>query len=243
MGRKNGGMVLRAGMRLVRVTRCLLWLILAGLGLFVVSSVLSGVMKAGDVSRYFALQGRIGMLNFLMGGSYLLFGLGICDGLLYYTGLFLVGLGQLVLNTCPAEEPLAEETEIPEEEVLPVECPEETLVEEVPAEAEEETEEDWQAILARDDALMPGVKTAEELVEELPPPGKSGRLVSPALMNILRYALGTEEDKQLEKALYNGLTRLTKDHEKNLIGHILHAPDGDIRAAADAVYKALSQKK
>ena len=36
MGRKNGGMVLRAGMRLVRVTRCLLWLILAGLGLFVV---------------------------------------------------------------------------------------------------------------------------------------------------------------------------------------------------------------
>lgn len=246
MGYKNGGLVLRTGKCLVQFTRWLLWMILAGAGLFVISSILVAALDLRNFSQYLKLAGGIGMMNFLLGGSYLLLILGVCDGILYFLGIHFVGLGQLVLNTCQARQVPSETEEEPVLEELPS-APETPVEEEIPKETEEEIpedeEENWRAILERDDALMPGVKTAAELVEELPPPGKSGRWVSPAFLNILRYALSNESDKQVAQALYNGLNRLTKAHERNLIGHILHAPDGNIREAADQVYHAICQKK
>lgn len=132
----------------------------------------------------------------------------------------------------PAQEETAEE---PQTEEVPEDTPE-----------EEEEEPDWHALLEQDDALIPGVKTPEEMVEQLPPPGKSGRRVSPALMNILRNALNTQSDEDGERKLIvtlrNGNGYLTKPHEKEILGYLLHTPDGDIRAATERIYDALNKK-
>lgn len=232
MDRKNGEQVLKTGKLLVRFTRWFLWLIPAAVGLIFLCVVGLLGFGGGNIVAYLKLRGTIGMVNFLLAGSYLVLVLGVCDWLLYFAGIHFVGLGQLVLNTCRAAEEPVEEA--PEEEAVP---------EETPEEPEEEPEEDWHALLEQDDAVIPAVKTPEQMVEELPPPGKSGRLVSPALMNILRYSLGLEEDTQMTASLKNGITRLTKPHEKELLGCVLHIPDGDVRTAADRLYKALSQKK
>lgn len=232
MDRKNGEQVLKTGKLLVRFTRWFLWLIPAAVGLIFLCVVGLLGFGSGNIVAYLKLRGAIGMVNFLLAGSYLVLVLGVCDWLLYFAGIHFIGLGQLVLNTCQPVEETVEEA--PEEEAVP---------EETPEEPEEEPEEDWHALLEQDDAVIPAVKTPEQMVEELPPPGKSGRLVSPALMNILRYSLGLEEDTQMTASLKNGITRLTKPHEKELLGCVLHIPDGDVRTAADRLYKALSQKK
>ncbi len=240
MGWENGKQILKTGKSIVRFTKWFLWLIPAAVGVFLACMAGSLALSAENTADYLRLSGSIGMVNFLLLGSYLVFALGICNLLLYFAGLHFLGLGQLVLNTCaPREERPAEA-----EEVTP-EAPEEVPGEEAPGEeapqAEEET--DWRALLEQDDAVIPAVKTPEQLVQELPPPGKSGRLVSPALMNILRYSLGLEDDSALRSSLKNGTTRLTKPHEKELLGSLLHTPDGDVRTATDRLYKALSEKK
>lgn len=232
---ENGKKVLRTGARLVRYTKWLLWLIPAAVGLFLLCMIGVAALSVEHLAVYVKLGGPIGMVNFLLLGSYAVFALGVCDLLLYFVGIHFMGLGQLVLNTCPPREELPQE---PEEE------PEEK--EEVPEEPqreEPEEETDWHALLEQDDAVIPAIKTPEQLVQELPPPGKSGRLVSPALMNILRYALGLDEDGAMKASLKNGITRLTKTHEKELLGFVLHTPDGDVRTATDRLYKALSQRK
>ena len=241
MDRKNGEQVLKTGKLLVRFTRWFLWLIPAAVGLvFLCVAGLIG-FRSGNIVAYLKLKGAIGMVNFLLAGGYLVFALGVCDWVLYFTGIHLVGLGQLVLNTCPPAEEQPEEEAPSEEATQTEELPEEAPEVEQPPEEEEEP--DWHALLAQDDTVIPEVKTPEQMVEQLPPPGKSGRIVSPALMNILRYALGLEEDAQMTASLKNGITRLTKPHEKELLGYVLHIPDGDVRSAADRLYKALSQKR
>lgn len=237
MDRKNGEKVLKTGTRLVRYTKWLLWLIPASVGLFLLCMVGVAVLSVENLVAYIKLGGPIGMVNFLLLGSYLVFILGVCDLLLYFVGIHFMGLGQLVLNTCA---PLQECPEEAEEEAPQTEIPEEPQ-EESDRESQEET--DWQALLEQDISAVPEVKTPEQLVEELPPPGKSGRLVSPALMNILRYSLGLEEEAAMKASLKNGITRLTKPREKELLGCVLHTPDGDVRQATDRLYKALSQKK
>lgn len=237
MERKNGEKVLKTGARLVRYTKWLLWLIPASVGLFLLCMVGVAALSVENLVAYIMLGGPIGMVNFLLLGSYLVFILGVCDLLLYFVGIHFMGLGQLVLNTCP---PLQECPEEAETEAPQTEIPEETR-EEAPGGDKEEA--DWQALLEQDISAVPEVKTPEQLVEELPPPGKSGRLVSPALMNILRYSLGLEEDAAMKASLKNGITRLTKPREKELLGCVLHTPDGDVRQATDRLYKALSQKK
>ena len=235
---ENGKKVLRTGARLVRYAKWFLWLIPAAVGLFLLCMVGVAALSVEYLVAYVKLGGPIGMVNFLLLGSYLAFALGACDLLLYFVGIHFVGLGQLVLNTCPPREELPQEPEEPEEE--------EEVPEEVPEEPQgdaPEEETDWHALLEQDDAVIPAVKTPEQLVQELPPPGKSGRLVSPALMNILRYSLGLEEEVAMKASLKNGITRLTKTHEKELLGFVLHTPDGDVRTATDRLYKALSQKK
>ena len=249
MDRKIGEEVRRLGSRLVRYTKWLLWLIPAAVGLFLLCCIGIAVFGIHALPEYLRLSGPIGMVNFLLCGSYLALGLGLCDLLLYFAGMHFLCLGQLVLNTgCDPEVILPDKEEVPAEEQPPAEeapmeepAPQPEEAEE--AETAEEEEEDWNALLARDDAVVPAVKTPEQLVAELPPPGKSGRLVSPALMNILRYSLGQEDDGQLAKNLKHGMSRLTKAHEKALLGHILYTPDGDVRAAAAALYKALNEKK
>ena len=236
MDRENGKKVLTTGKRIVRFTKWFLWLIPAAVGLFVLCMVGVAALSVENFVTYVKLGGPIGMVNFLLLGSYLAFALGVCDLLLYFVGIHFMGLGQLVLNTCaPVGEPPQEQEEEPE--VVIPEVPEEPEAEE----SEEET--DWHALLEQDDAVIPAVKTPEQLVEELPPPGKSGRLVSPALMNILRYSLGLEDDAAMTASLRNGISRLTKPQEKELLGFVLHIPDGDVRTATDRLYKALSQKK
>ena len=233
---ENGKKVLRTGARLVRYTKWFLWLIPAAVGLFLLCMVGVVTLSLENLVAYLGLGGPIGMVNFLLLGSYLAFALGVCDLLLYFVGIHFMGLGQLVLNTCAPPEELPQEPEEAQEEAAE-EVPEE------PEAKEPEEETDWHALLEQDDAVIPAVKTPEQLVEELPPPGKSGRLVSPALMNILRYSLGLEEDGAMKASLKNGITRLTKTHEKELLGFVLHTPDGDVRTATDRLYKALSQKK
>ena len=236
MDRKVGEEVRRLGASLVRFTQWLLWLIPVGIGLFLLCGIGIAIFGIQELVSYVQLRGPIGMVNFLLGGSYLLFALGVCDLLLYFAGMHFLGLGQLVLNTAcdPVEEIPAKE----EEEAEPSQ--EETPTEEIP---QEEEETDWHALLEQDEALIPHVKTPEELVAQLPPPGKSGRLVSPALMNILRYSLGQEEEEQLAKNLKHGMSRLTKPHEKELLSAILHTPDDNVRAAAERLYELLSEKK
>lgn len=237
MDRENGKKVLGTGKRIVRFTKWFLWLIPAAVGLFLLCMAGVAALSVEYLVAYVKLGGPIGMVNFLLLGSYLAFALGVCDLILYFVGIHFVGLGQLVLNTClpPEELPRESEEEPEEEEEAPQEVPEET------EEPEEET--DWHALLEQDDAVIPAMKTPEQMVEELPPPGKSGRLVSPALMNILRYSLGLEEDGAMKASLKNGITRLTKNHEKELLGFVLHTPDGDVRTATDRLYKTLCQKK
>ncbi len=242
---ENGKKVLGTGKCLVRYSKWFLWLIPAAVGLIVLCVVGLLAFGSGNIVAYLKLSGTIGMVNFLLAGSYLVLVLGVCDWILYFVGIHFIGLGQLVINTCPpiAAEPEEEvsfeeeEKQEPEAEEAPEEAPE---AEEIP---EEEEEPDWHALLEQDDAVVPELKTPEQMVEELPPPGKSGRLVSPALMNILRYSLGLEEDEQMKAGLKNGMTRLTKPHERGLLGSVLHIPDGDVRSAADRLYKILSQKK
>lgn len=242
MDRKIGEKVRRLGSCLVRYTKWLLWLIPAAVGLLLLCCVGIAVFDIRALPEYLRLSGAIGMVNFLLCGSYLALALGVCDLLLYFAGMHYLGLGQLVLNTsCDPAVTVFDKEEAPAEEEAPEAPAEETPVEEPAPQPEEE--EDWNALLAQDDAVVPAVKTPEQLVAELPPPGKSGRLVSPALMNILRYSLGQEEDGQLVKNLKHGMSRLTKAHEKALLGNILYTPDGDVRTAAAALYKALNEKK
>ena len=230
---ENGKKVLATGERLVRYTKWFLWLIPAAVGLILLCVAGLIGFGSGNIVAYLKLRGPIGMVNFLLAGGYLVLVLGVCDWLLYFIGIHFIGLGQLVLNTGSAVAPVQEETPAKEAEEVAEEAAEEA--------PEEET--DWHALLEQDDAVIPEVKTPEQMVEELPPPGKSGRLVSPALMNILRYSLGLEEDSQMVASLKNGISRLTKNHERELLGCVLHIPDGDVRSAADRLYKALSQKK
>lgn len=237
---ENGEKVLGTGKRLVRYSKWFLWLIPAAVGLILLCVVGLLTFGSGDIVAYLKLGGTIGMVNFLLAGSYLVLVLGVCDWILYFVGIHFIGLGQLVLNTsCDPMGVPTDKEEAPEE--TPEEVTEDAPVEEEIVEEEEET--DWHALLEQDDAVVPDLKTPEQMVEELPPPGKSGRLVSPALMNILRYSLGLEEDDQMTASLKNGMTRLTKPHEKGLLGSVLHIPDGDVRSAAERLYKILSQKK
>lgn len=252
MDRKNGEQVLKTGQRLVRFTRWFLWLTVAAVGLFAVCMAGIVALSMEQLVPYIRLRGPLGMVNFLIGGSYLLLVLGVCDLLLYFVGIHFVGLGQLVLNTSTPVQEMEGEAPQKEEEILE-EAPEEEAPEEISEEApealpeetpeEKEEEEDWRALLEREDALMPDTKTPEQIVDELPPPGKSGRLVSPALMNILRYSLSQEDDRALLGSLRNGITRLTKSHEQEILRYLIHIPDGNVRAATQRLYDALSQKK
>ena len=234
MDRKNGGKVLKTGRRLMGIGSVLMRIALGGIILFVL--VMLGVLFLDTAAalRYPALQGPIGLVNFMLGIGYGLMGLGIVGFFLYLPGVHFLGLGQLVLNTCKKPETV--------QEVPPVEAvPEETAqAEEEPAEEEEET--DWQALLAQDDALVPQIKTPEELVAQLPPTGNRGKRVSPALMNILRNALQQETEEALAKALQHGTTRLSKDSEKAILRYLLHTPDGDVRTASQRLYDALTKK-
>lgn len=240
MDRQNGERILKAAKRLLWTAGKLGWVGVAGVGVCVLVALGVLILAPAEILLYLGLKGPIGLVDYLLGVGYALAGLGVIGCLLYLPGLHFLGLGQLVLNTACDPVDISEKEEPPEE--IPEEAPAEEEKQEEPAQEQEE-EPDWKALLEQDDALIPRVKTPRELVEQLPPPGKSGRLVSPALMNILRYSLGQEEDGQLEKNLKHGISRLTKSHERELLGYVLHTPDGDVRSAAAELYKALNEKK
>jgi hypothetical protein len=62
------------------------------------------------------------------------------------------------------------------------------------------------------------------------------KFISPMLVNIIQSAINMDNNTNIIHYLQDSLNRLTKDGEKQVIQHILHAPDDQLRPTLLKVY-------
>lgn len=261
--RENALLVLRNGEKMHKIAMPFMVLLLVGFPLLlIICAVFFLIGDAQYLPLYFALCGYDGFLTGVFGLCYGFIGLGIMALPFYLTGLHLIGLGQIALNTtkqaqnpafepvpvyAPAEDILNYQPEMPAPVAAPVPNP--APVAPAPQPAFAPSLQDPIAIPQPMPAPAPAPVYEQEFVSAqqpqpvYAPPAPAKPVVpkcSKTLYNGLRKAAESTDDRDMIDILERTAAKLSVESERKLIRQIMNCPSARLRQVVDRVFNEIS---
>lgn len=241
----NALLVLQNGEKMHRMAMPLVVLLLIALPLLlIVCAVFFVIGDAQYLPLYFALCGYYDVLNGVFALCYCLVALGILALPFYLTGLHLIGVGQIALNTLK-ENPAVPFEPMPDYEpadpflnyeptapVQPVYAP--PVQEFVPPQQPAPVyEQEFVSAQQSQPAHTPPQPTYE-------PPKPAAPKCSKTLYNGLRKAAETTDDRDMVDILERTAAKLSVESERKLIRQLMNCPSSRLRQVVERVYGEIS---